>query len=120
LNFVEDQALTKINVKNKSIVLRCYLKALDDIFVVFNDVNALDIFFDVINSVQKNITLIQALECGNSLAYLIGKIRLKCKRQQTGTRLILDSALHLLDKIYASSPQSKSCFPRHSAINSIF
>jgi len=42
MNHVIDQALTKINVQNKPIVLWRFV---DDIFVAFNDMSALDIFF---------------------------------------------------------------------------
>jgi len=64
---VKDQALTKINVQNKPIVLWPYV---DDIFVVFNDMSALDIFFNTLNSVHNNITFTKELECGDSLAFL--------------------------------------------------
>jgi len=39
MNYVIDQALTKINVQNKPIVLWHYV---DDIFVAFNDLRALE------------------------------------------------------------------------------
>jgi len=67
MNHVIDQALTKINVQNKPIVLWRYL---DDIFVAFNDMSALDIFFNTLNSVHNNITFTKELECGDSLAFL--------------------------------------------------
>jgi len=44
MNHVIDQALTKINVQNKPIVLWRYV---DDIFVAFNDMSALDTFFNI-------------------------------------------------------------------------
>jgi len=40
MNHVIDQALTKINIQNKPIFLWRYV---DDIFVAFNDMSALDI-----------------------------------------------------------------------------
>jgi len=67
ISYVRDQALTKINVKNKPIVLWRYL---DDIFVAVKDMNALDIFFNTLNSVPNNITFTKELECGDSLAFL--------------------------------------------------
>jgi len=73
MNHVIDQALKKINVQNKPIVRWRYV---GDIFVAFNDMNALDIFFDTLNSVHNNITFTKELECVDSLAFLdflIGK-----------------------------------------------
>ena len=67
MNHVIDQALTKINVQNKPIVLWRYV---DDIFLTFNDMSALDIFFNTLNSVHNNITFTKELECGDSLAFL--------------------------------------------------
>ena len=67
MNHVIDQALTKINVQNKPIALWRYV---DDIFVAFNDMSALDIFFNTLNSVHSNITFAKELECGDSLAFL--------------------------------------------------
>jgi len=52
---------------NKPIDLWRYV---DDIFVAFNDMNALDIFFNTLNSVHNNITFTTELECGDSLAFL--------------------------------------------------
>ena len=67
MNHVIDQALTKINVQNKPIVLWRYV---DDIFVAFNDMSALDIFFNTLNRVHNYITFAKELECGDSLAFL--------------------------------------------------
>ena len=53
INHVIDQALTKINIQYKPIVLWRYV---DDIFVAFNDMSVLDIFFNTLNSVHNNIT----------------------------------------------------------------
>ena len=64
MNHVIAQALTKIN---KSIVLWRYV---NDIFVAFNDMSALDIFFNTLNSVHNDITFTKELECGDSLAFL--------------------------------------------------
>jgi len=64
MNHVIDQTLTKINVQNKPIVLWCDV---DDIFVAFNDMSALDIFFNTLNSVHNNITFTKELQCGGSL-----------------------------------------------------
>ena len=67
MNHVIDQALTKINVQNKPIVLWRYV---DDIFVAFNDMSALDI--SLIPSTVYIITSLftKELECGDSLAFL--------------------------------------------------
>jgi len=66
-NYVVDQALTKINVQNTSIVLWRYV---DDIFVAFNDMSVLNIFFDSLDNIHNNITFTTELECGDSLAFL--------------------------------------------------
>jgi len=67
MNYVIDQALTKINVQNKPIVFWHYV---DDIFVASNVMSALDIFFNTLNTVHNNITFAKELEYGNSLAFL--------------------------------------------------
>jgi len=67
MNHVSYQTLTKINVQNKPIVLWRYA---DDVFVAFNEMSALDIFFNTLNSVHNNITFTKELECGDSLAYV--------------------------------------------------
>jgi len=67
MNHVIDQALTKINVQNYPIVLwRC----VEDVFVAFNNMSGLEIFFNTLNSVHNNINFIKELECGDSLASL--------------------------------------------------
>jgi len=43
MNLVADQTLAKLNVQSKPIVLWRYV---DDIFVAFNDISALDIFLN--------------------------------------------------------------------------
>jgi len=72
-----DQALTRYNVQNKPIVLWC---CADDIFVAFNDMSALDIFFNAFNNVHNNITFTKKLVCGDSLAFLDVLI----EKRQTG------------------------------------
>jgi len=90
MNYVVDQALTKIDVQNKPIILCCYV---DDIFVAFNDMSALDIFFNTLNSVHNNITFTKELECGDSLAFLDvlteKNLRPEYKQQRIGNLLIL-------------------------------
>jgi len=66
-NYVVDQALTKMNVQNTSIVLWRYV---DDILVAFNDMSVLNIFLDSLDNVHNNITFTKELKCGDSLAYL--------------------------------------------------
>jgi len=91
MNHVIDQALTKINVQNKPIVLWRYV---DDIFVVFNDMRVLDIFFNTLNCVHNNITFTKELECGDSpvfLDVLIEKTQSGIQKQRFGNLLILAS-----------------------------
>jgi len=91
MNYVINQALTNINVQNKLIVLcRC----VDDIFVAFNDMSALNIFFNALNNVHNNITFTKELECGDSLPYLdvlTETVRLEYKQQRMENVLILAS-----------------------------
>ena len=77
MSYVRDQALKKINVENKPIVLWRYV---NDIFDAVNDMSALDIFFNALNSVHNNITFTKELECGDSLPFLDALI----EKSQTG------------------------------------
>jgi len=108
MNCVTDQALTKINVQNKPIVLWRYV---DDIFVAFNDMSALDIFFNTLNSVHNDITFTKELECGDSLAFLDVLIEKSQTGIQTTTyRKPTHSGLYLaLDMFHSSPPKNKSC-----------
>ena len=89
MNHVIAQALTKIN---KSIVLWRYV---NDIFVAFNDMSALDIFFNTLNSVHNDITFTKELECGDSLAFLDVLIeKTQCLIQTTTYRKPTHSGLY--------------------------
>jgi len=76
MNYVVDQALTKINVQNKPIVLWCYV---DDIFVAFNDMT-----FSLMPTTVY-ITFTKELECGDSLAFLDALI----EKSRTGIQTTL-------------------------------
>ena len=87
MNYVIDQALTKNNVQNKPIVLWRYV---DDIFVAFNDMSSLNIFFNALNNVHNNITFTKELECGDSLAHLDVLI----EKSQTGIQTTYRKPTH--------------------------
>ena len=108
MNHVIDQALTKINVQNKPIVLWRYV---DDIFVAFNDMSALDNFFNTLNSVHNNITFTKELECGDSLAFLDVLIEKNSVRNTNNNVSETYSfwPLHALDKFHSTPPKKKSC-----------
>jgi len=108
INHVIDQALTKINVLNKPIVLWHYV---DDIFVAFNNMIALEIFFNTLNSVHNNITFTKELECSDYLAILDVLIEKKSVWNTNNNVLETYSFWppHTLDKFHSTPPKKKSC-----------